>query len=505
VAGGFKSKFGGPQETSGWFFDSATQYGFVAKFAGGTRLASTALLGGEQLIIVPCPANAQCYSTQPLTSVSALAVDVAGIVTAAGTTNVADFPVTAGAYQTTCQCQNEAPNAFVARINAQESGLVWLALLGATTPESGGFGMSVSGIALDSTGNVVVSGIAAAPNFPVTAGVVGPAFAASPAAFSGYVSKLDSTGARLLFSTFYGGAKVSQVSAPRLDAHGNIWLTAQVIDRSGLALGKDSLVLGSAINRSLVAALSPDGRSVAFSEVLPNGAAGQDLIVNSDSTITVAGPSRVAASLTAIAQGLVLRHPQPGPSGIALLGIADSARNTVANTIAPGEYLSIYGTGLGPAGAQVAFDGMPGEVLYQSANQVNVLLPYEVAGRAQVQIQLTTAAATSQILPLHIVPAQPSVFGLSRQGSNLSIFVSGAGVAQPIQVIFSYTIFVPRTISIQEITVTPSYAGPVDGAPPNLTRIDFAAPSVPLSASDFQFVVTAGSARSPVVPLTIGN
>jgi len=316
VAGGFKSKFGSPQETAGWFFDSATQYGFVAKFAGGTRLASTAMLGGEQLMIAPCPSNAQCYSTQPLTSVSALAVDAAGIVTAAGTTNVADFPVTPGAYQTACQCQNEAPNAFISRLNAQGSGLVWSTLLGATTPETSGFGMSVSGIALDSTGNVVVGGITAAPNFPVTAGVVGPAFAASPAAFSGYVSKLDSTGARLLLSTFYGGAKVSQVSAPRLDAHGNIWLTAQVIDRSGLALGKDSLVLGSAINSSLVAALSPDASSVAFSEVLPNGAAGQDLLVNSDSTITVAGPSRVAASLTAIAQGLVLRHPRPDPPAL---------------------------------------------------------------------------------------------------------------------------------------------------------------------------------------------
>jgi len=177
----------------------------------------------------------------------------------------------------------------------------------------------------------------------------------------------------------------------------------------------------------------------------------------------------------------------------------------VANTIAPGEYLSIYGTGLGPVGTQVTFDGTPGEVLYQSANQVNVLVPYDVAGRAQVQMQLTTAAATSQILPLRIIPAQPSVFGVSRQGSNLSIFLSGAGVGQPIQVIFSFALFVPRGISIQEVTVTPSYAGPVDGAPPNLTRIDVAVPSVPLSVSDFQFVVTAGSARSPVVPLTIGN
>ena len=319
--GGFIGKFGGAQQTLGSIFEGPTQYGFVASLApkatGGYSIAYTALLGGEQLQIPPCPPGGQCDDSPPASSVSAVAVDSGGLVTAAGITNAADFPVTPGAFQTQCQCSNAATSAFVTRLNAPGSGLVWSTLLGSPNLSSG-TAMTVGGIALDSGGNAVVDGTTAATTFPVTSGVVQPVFAAGRlgAGNNAFVAKLDTGGSRLLSSTYYGGAVVNQVSAPRLDSQGNIWISEQLLDSTGLVLRKDSLTLGA----GLIAELAADGTAVLFSELLPDGVIGQDLVLNADGSLTAAGPARNSGFPPSLATGYALRHPLQGPSGISILG-----------------------------------------------------------------------------------------------------------------------------------------------------------------------------------------
>src|SRR5581483_5991964 len=150
--------------------------------------------------------------------------------------------------------------------------------LGAFSPSaSSDLGVNVSGIALDSSGNVLLSGLTTVPNFPTTPGVLQSRFNGSP--YSGYLSKLDSTGARLLFSTFYG--PLTRISAPRPDAQENIWFSGSTADPTSLNLAPNSLVLGT----SLIAELAPDASRILFSELLPNGVASQDLQVNPDATL----------------------------------------------------------------------------------------------------------------------------------------------------------------------------------------------------------------------------
>lgn len=544
--GAFIGQFGTGPPPAGCSWSSAPLWGFIAKLTPASQttppytLVYSTLLGGQRLPPGPC-------GFPPSTMVSALAVDANGVVTAAGTTEASDFPATQGAFQTQYKGQVNDDNAFIARLNAQGTGLVWSTLLGA--PSATAFDhMTLSGMAVDSNGNVVVTGSTTAASVPVTAGALQPQFAnphddlAGPV--NGFVAKLDSTGASLLFSTYYGID--NNLSPPRLDAQGDIWITGSVIDRSGLVLHPNSLVLGG----SLIAELAPDGSSVLFSELLSNGAAGQDLVLNPDGTLTVAGPAR-AAGLN-LPNGFVLRLPRGTPAGLSILGMADSAMNVVTGTVAPGEFLSVYGTGLGPAagvgmqvdpsgvvtnslgGTQVSFDGIPAPLIYASDSQINVLVPYEITAGKQVNMRISTDAGSSQTGPLTVVPVQPNAFAVlnsdgsvnsasnpASEGATVSILVSGAGVlnpslpdgtiattpapapALPVLVNFSYTLASILVPIFGGQTVTPTYAGGIPGAVMNILRVDAKVPSAiegaatPTAVFRFTATVQVGSAQSP--------
>jgi uncharacterized protein (TIGR03437 family) len=542
--GAFISQVPTPSPPAGCIWDGPPSYGFIAKLTQANQatppytLAYSTLLGGQQL-----PA---CSGFPPFTNTSALAVDANGIVTAAGTTEASDFPVTQGAFQTQYEGQANDDNLFITRLDAQGAGLVWSTLVGA--PATIAFdNMTVSGMALDSNGNAVIAGTTNAPSIPVTAGALQPQFANPQDSMlpNGFVAKLDSTGASLIFSTYYGID--NNLSAPRLDAQGDIWISGSVFEQSGLPLHPHSLDLGG----SLIAELAPDGSSVLFSELLSNGVAGQDMVLNRDGSLTLAGPAQ-AAGLNNLPNGFVLRLPQGPPTGVSVLSVADSAVNAVTSTVAPGEFLSIYGTGLGPAvgagmklgpggkvtnslgGTQVSFDGIPAPLIYASARQINVLAPYELKAGQQVNMQITTDAGSSQTGPLQVVPLQPSVFAvlnsdgsvnsashLASQGSLVSIFVSGAGAlnpalpdgtiapspapapALPVQVIFNYSLpsFLVPIIGSQ--IVTPTYAGGIPGTVIDLLRVDAKVPAGLTGAWGFTVTVHVGSSSSSPIPLYV--
>lgn len=294
-------------------------FGFLAKLAQASlatppyTLVYSTLLGGLGL---PTTGG---FPPLPMTDISALTVDSNGVVTVTGITTASDFPVTQGAYRTQFE-GNFTPNVFVTRFNAEGSGLAWSTFLGV-----GDYNIPISGAALDSSGNVVVAGVAARPDFPVTPGALQSQFGSTDNTF---VAKLDPAGSQLLFSTFYGVVTGSP-SPPRLDEQGNIWITESVTDMASVALAPNSLALGTAV----VSEIASDGSRVIFSELLPNGMAGQDLALGPDGSLTVAG-----------ANGFLLRQPRAAPTGVSLLGIADSAASAVTKSVAPGEFFSIYGT-----------------------------------------------------------------------------------------------------------------------------------------------------------------
>ena len=167
TAGAFMSQFGTASPPEGCFWDGPPSYGFIAKLAQSSQapytLTFSTLLGGQQVPAGPC-------GFPPSTDVSALAVDANGVVTAAGTTDAFNFPVTPGSFQTQYAGQTNDVDIFVTRLNAPGSALVWSTLL-ATAPTFASDNILLSGIALDSDsgGNVVLTGTTDAPSIPVTA------------------------------------------------------------------------------------------------------------------------------------------------------------------------------------------------------------------------------------------------------------------------------------------------------------------------------------------------
>jgi hypothetical protein len=154
-------------------------------------------------------------------SVTAMAVDASGNAYLTGTTTTgnnttADFPVTAGAYNTTGDSGYYASVAFVSKLNASGTALLYSTYLGPSA--------TTAGIAVDSSGDAYVTGTTISSIYPTTTGVYEKVSKAASGATTGFVTKLNPTGSALLFSTFLGGSSNDSPTAIALNAAGDIYL-----------------------------------------------------------------------------------------------------------------------------------------------------------------------------------------------------------------------------------------------------------------------------------------
>jgi hypothetical protein len=149
-----------------------------------------------------------------------IAVDASGNAYVTGATNSTDFPTTPGAFQTTYSAGRE--DAFVTKLNSTGSALVYSTYLGGSGDVYPA-GQGGSGIALDASGNAYVVGTTASTNFPTTTG-------AYQTTYGGglqdcFVTKLNSTGSALVYSTYLGGNSNEGSSGIAVDASGNAYVT----------------------------------------------------------------------------------------------------------------------------------------------------------------------------------------------------------------------------------------------------------------------------------------
>jgi len=438
-------------------------FGFVSKFSNsGTRLLSTLVRG----VAVTLPVNSTSAAAFAVTTPAAIAVDASGAVTIAGTTNTVDYPVTAGAPQSVCKCRAESGNIFLTRLAADFKSLIWSTFLGGTAPQANSMTEQVSGLALDPDGGAVVAGTTWDPDFPVTPGAFEPALPAQAGTGPhGFVTRLNASGTAWLFSTYLAGSQEDFIGGIQADTKGNLWVAGGT-GSPDFPMLPGSLQLGSA----LVLELAADGSRLLASERIPGAeqdsyaVSGRgDIWINPDGTLTISGGAVLTvASGTNTVSGWLLRLPAAPVSGVSLMGVADSAASQTGGTVAPGEFMSLYGTGLGPAsgagaaldstdriasqlaGTQVLFDGRAAPLLWASATQINVLAPYEILGQTKTTLQVVTSAGTSQTLDLTVVPTQPNVLAIVNAdgtvngpnhpavpGSILTMYVSGAGTLMP--------------------------------------------------------------------------
>ena len=177
---------------------------FVAKVnSAGTGMAYVTYLGAGDL--------QPGVGTIATDDVYAIAADAAGNAYISGSTADPNFPATAGAYQNALT--NPAsppfvgpPDAFVAKLNPTGSGMVWATYLGGTDADA------AYTIAVDSAGDVWVSGTTDSSNFPVNSTV-------TPNG-SEFMAEFNPTGSTLLYSATFPSGTVATALA--VDATGTV-------------------------------------------------------------------------------------------------------------------------------------------------------------------------------------------------------------------------------------------------------------------------------------------
>ncbi|MCS1352160.1 SBBP repeat-containing protein [Mechercharimyces sp. CAU 1602] len=142
-----------------------------------------------------------------------IAVDVTGAAYVTGGTQSGNFPISSSAFQTQL---NAIESAFVTKVNPNGSQLAYSSFLGGTFVNEG------NGIQVDAQGQAWVTGSTESIDFPVT-----------PTAFqrtqrgdtSAFLSQVNLTGSKLLYSTYIGGSRVTMGRGVGIDSMGSAYVT----------------------------------------------------------------------------------------------------------------------------------------------------------------------------------------------------------------------------------------------------------------------------------------
>jgi hypothetical protein len=151
---------------------------------------------------------------------NAIAVDGTGSAYVAGTTYSADFPTTPGAFQTT---KNGNSNAFVARLSADGSGLVYSTLLGGSGEDG------AIGIAVDGAGSAYLAGQTYSANFPTTPDAYQTTYGGGSNFGDAFVARLSPDGSALAYSTYLGGSGDDVARAIALDGAGGAYVAGSTV------------------------------------------------------------------------------------------------------------------------------------------------------------------------------------------------------------------------------------------------------------------------------------
>jgi hypothetical protein len=148
-----------------------------------------------------------------------IAVDSSGNAYVTGLPTSTNFPVTPGAFQTTCGNPSSCQNAFVTKLNPTGSALVYSTYLGGSGSDFG------NGITVDSSGDAYVTGITYSTNFPVTPGAFQTTCGGGGS--DAFVTEVNPSGSALAYSSYLGGSSYDSGNGIAVDSSGDAYVTGQ--------------------------------------------------------------------------------------------------------------------------------------------------------------------------------------------------------------------------------------------------------------------------------------
>ena len=343
-----------------------------------------------------------------------IAADSYGNAYVTGQTASVDFP-TAQPLQSSL---NETflgltENAFVSKLNATGSALVYSTYLGGSGTDQG------NGIAVDSLGNVYVGGTTSSTNFP-TFNPLQAENNAPVASATGFVAKLNPSGSALVYSTYLGGSGGDDCQGIAVDSSGDA-LVAGVTHSTDFPTASPLQASNKspANGNGFVAKLNPSGSALTYSTYL-GGSGG-------DEAYGVAVDSGGNAFLTGYTQSS--DFPTVNPLQAALNGPSDAF---VAELNSAGSAL-VYSTFLGgssydqAAGVAVDTSGSTYVTGFTQSTNFPTVNPLQATNKGSTPA--TMNAFVAKLNPGGNALAYSTYLGGSGQDSAAGIGIDASGDA----------------------------------------------------------------------------
>jgi uncharacterized protein (TIGR03437 family) len=217
----------------------------------------------------------------------------------------------------------------------------------------------------------------------------------------------------MVWATFLGGNGEAAAQSIAVDASGNVWATgrtesATFPNTNGWTTGTEFLV-----------GLNAAGSKLTYSALYPTGAIAQSVAVDTSGLVHVAGANGFVSTIEPSSSF------GPAPR---IFFFQNAFGGNVTARISPAEVISIYGPGIGPAtpstavptnglypttlaGVQVTINGLNMPLLYVSANQINAVVPMEVAPGAASSVRVINGVAlVGSGYPVWILASTPQAF-----------------------------------------------------------------------------------------------
>ena len=476
-----------------------------------------------------------------------VAVDSNGSAYIAGKATSADFPQK-NSLQTFLGGGPDNADAFVAKFDPSGSTLIYSTLLGGHNED--GLGQ----IALDPKGDVYAAGVTVSSDFPVENafqptyggggdGVLLELSDNTPLS----PSPLTITPGRVTFQFVQGGsapaAQTVAVTGPSFTPSASAsWIAVATQASAALSISVNPMGLAPGTYNSAVT-LTPQAGTPATVDVVLTVLAPAPVLTSitpalvaigsNATTIMIHGSGFTAQSvllilgqawqqtpLTLLDSGtlqitlpsqlfsaqatwpLSVQNPQSAVSNVLSLTVGPigpqftassvvNAASFAAGPVAPGEIISIFGASLVE---NVSFDNTPVTPFYFSATQVNVTVPYFVAGAA------TILQMGASLIQLQVAPAAPGIFAAVSAGDGIVVlYATGCGALT--------TDALPRCMLPVSVTVngepaTVLYAGIAPGLVQGANQVNIQLPP-DITSGQVTIVLTAGDASSTPFSFTL--
>ena len=214
------------------------------------------------------------------------------------------------------------------------------------------------------------------------------------------------------------------------------------------------------------------------------------------------------------------------------------------STVAPGEIITIFGAGMGPAVLQglkltpagtvdtnvsdvrVWFDDQPAPLIYVSSTQISAIVPYGIGGRTTTRLSVEYRGIRSPVREVPVVETAPAIFTLSggsgqaaalnedttvntaqngaRRGSIITLYATGEGQTSPLSIEGSITRpdtlpkpVRPVQVTVGGVTADVLYAGSAPGQVAGLMQVNVRVPEIVEPGAAVPVVLTVGSTTSP--------